>query len=290
MMRKVQSDGGKVIRLFLCLLLLQAAVGCQTAALPGEGVAVQIPLEGRRMVELDVAAGEIHLRGGGMADEVRIEGWMQKRPGLQFTYELRQGKLIVYLKDARRPVGGYRTAPARLSVHLPNNLAVTVKSFEADAVVEDFRGELQLSTTAGDIRACRLQGVITLISARGDITLQEAHGHIRLLGEYGVLVMEGVEGVIGASTIMGTIRYLGPPVPGDEIHIEVDHGPVEILLGPDADLEVLIRSTSGEVICLVPGLQRGARECRGALGAGGAWLAVRTVSGNVTLRWGEEFP
>jgi len=290
MKRKVQPDGGKAIRLFLYLILLLAAAGCQTAALPAENIAVQIPLEGRRTVELEIAAGEIRLTGSGKADEVRIEGWVQQRPGLQLTYELQPGKLVVHLRDQQRPLGGYRTAPASLSVRLPDDLTVALNSFEADAVVEDLRGELQLTTTAGDIRARRLQGVIALISARGDITLQEGRGQIRLLGEHGTLVMEGVAGVIGASTIMGTIRYLGLPAPGDQIRIEVDHGPVEILLRPQADLEVLLRSTSGEVICLAPGLQSSARECRGTLGAGGASLAVRTVSGNVTLRLGEVFP
>lgn len=285
-----QPDGWKAIRLFLFLLLLQAAVACRTAAQATESVAVQIPLDGRQIVALEIVAGEVSLIGGGPADEVRIEGWLQPRPGLQFTYEQLPDRLLVRLKDERRPWGGYRTAPAKLTIHLPDGLAVMMDSFEADAVVEDLRGELQLNTTAGDIHARRLQGEIALISARGNVTLQDAQGQIRLLGEHGVLTLQGVSGRLGVSTIMGTIRYLGAPAPGDEIRIEVDHGPVEILLAPEANLEVLIRSTSGEVVCLAPALQSSARECRGRLGTGGASLAVRTVSGNVTLRLGEVFP
>ena len=120
--------------------------------------------------------------------------------------------------------------------------------------------------------------------------MKNANGQLRVLGEHGILNLENVSGTIGSSTIMGTIRYSGRPMVGDKIHSEVDHGPVEISLPFDSNLVVEISSISGELACMVPSLSSTRQNCLGTIGAGGASMTVRTVSGNVTLQVNPSIP
>ena len=86
---------------------------------------------------------------------------------------------------------------------------------------------------------------------------------------------------------MGTIRLTGEPRAEDAIHLETDHGPVEVQLSPGASVQVAVSTTSGVITCLLPGLHPEARGCSGVLGTGAAELVIRTVSGAVTLGWSQ---
>jgi hypothetical protein len=103
-------------------------------------------------------------------------------------------------------------------------------------------------------------------------------------GNYGLLTLENVSGQVSASTIMGTIRFIGRGGAGDAFHLETDHGPVEIRLAADASLATRVKTTSGVVDCVIPGLVPAGSACEGTLGNGVGTLDVRTVSGSVNLQ------
>ena len=68
------------------------------------------------------------------------------------------------------------------------------------------------------------------------------------------------------------------------MHFETDHGPVQIDLDLNSDVTVRVRTTSGVVTCMVPGVSYNGAACDGSLGSGAGLLQVRTVSGSTTLQ------
>ena len=268
------------ILLFSTLTLLAA---CNQTASPVESIREEIPLSPDHTILLEIESGDVTLVGW-EAEALQIEGELLDSERLNYSISASAEQVVVTVKTNRRPLGGFSSPPAVLKVQMPNDITVRVQTFDAAVTVRGLRGDLQVSSVAGDILAEEVYGTVTLASGRGDITVRQSSGQLRILGEHGTLTLQDISGTLGSSTIMGTIRYLGGPVSGDSIHLEVDHGPVEIILLTDPNLEVEIRSTSGDVTCLAPGLNIAGRTCTGTLGAGGASLSVRTVSGSISLR------
>jgi DUF4097 and DUF4098 domain-containing protein YvlB len=125
----------------------------------------------------------------------------------------------------------------------------------------------------------------SLRTGRGDASLSGGAGDIRLIGEHGILSIENSTGQLSATTIMGTIRFLGQPDANDEIRLETDHGPVEVALAEESDLDLTVTTTSGSVTCTFPGLNaRSSSGCTSPIGRGQGSLWIRTVSGTITIQ------
>jgi DUF4097 and DUF4098 domain-containing protein YvlB len=193
-------------------------------------------------------------------------------------------QIQIQLEYHRPLFSGFVDPAVQLEVRVPQEVPVRVETFDAPVILRDLRGEVEVHSTSGDILAENLSGEILLRSARGDVRAVNCSGIVQVLGEHGILALEDVRGEVGASTIMGTIRYTGAPGSGDEVNLETDHGPVQIELGKDSGLDISMTTTSGEIDCSLPGLTFSSRSCSGILGNGAGSLTVRTVSGEVTLR------
>ncbi len=105
-----------------------------------------------------------------------------------------------------------------------------------------------------------------------------------MVGNYGLLSLEDVRGNTGVSTIMGTIIFNGPIGTDDLLHLETDHGPISVSFTPDSSFSIQVRSTSGDVTCVLSGIISSLRTCDGVFNSGGGALTVRTVSGAVKLQ------
>ena len=105
-----------------------------------------------------------------------------------------------------------------------------------------------------------------------------------MVGNYGLLALENARGNIGVSTIMGTIVFDGLIQADDILRLETDHGPISVNLNRSSDLTLKVRSTSGDVACMLPDVISSARTCEGTVNSGGGVLNIRTVSGTVTVQ------
>lgn len=271
--------------MFITLILVATALStCGQPTIPVKIVQEVVYLSQSQVIILEIESGQVTIIGGRSDGTMQINGQLMDPQRVAFFVKSSNEQVEVTTPVQRRPFSGFSSPPVVLAVEVPDGYSVHVKSFDAAVTVRDFRGDLQISSVSGDLLAENVAGTIALVSGRGDITIKNATGQLRVLGEHGVLNLENVSGIIGSSTIMGTIRYLSRPMPGDTIRIEVDHGPVEIFLPSDSNLDVEIRSTSGELVCMVPGLRSTGPSCLGTVGSGGASMTVRTVSGRVTLQ------
>ncbi len=235
-----------------------------------------------QIVQIDVNMGEVLITGN-PNDSLEILGSLTTDEALDYAVEQNSAGLHIFAQYPKRIFPPPAPHPIQLEIRIPAGYQVQFDTVDANLVVRDFSGKLDVSSTTGDVLVEGLSGFASLKANRGDVTLRTSQGELYALGNYGLLSLEALHGDVNASTIMGTIRYQGAPQGSDTIHLESDHGPVQIELAEQPNLLVEIHSTSGEVVCMFTTLVRDARNCNGVLGDGSGRLDVRTVSGSITL-------
>ncbi len=171
-----------------------------------------------------------------------------------------------------------------INLQVPIGTQVKVHTYIAEIRAHEYTGSLDVTSVAGDILIDHMEGLAILRVNRGDVIIEASQGEFHLPGNYGLLSLTNVSGIIEASTIMGTIRYRGRVDAADQVKLETDHGPVEAWLNPDSDVTVVVRTTTGVVDCVIPGLSPEGAGCTGQMGTGKGLLQVRTVSGEVDLK------
>jgi len=172
----------------------------------------------------------------------------------------------------------------RVEVHVPKELLVKVESDSASVFVQNYQGNLEIASTSGNITIEEVIGEMTLRSNRGNISVRKSSGMISIVGNYGTLNVYNVHGETAVSTIMGNVVFDGLVQEDDVVRLETDHGTVSVTLKQDSALSFQVRSTSGDVTCMLPDISSSTRSCDGKIGAGDGALKIRTVSGAVTLQ------
>jgi len=233
---------------------------------------------GSVFIQLD--EGEVTIIGG-EGEQVRVDGETFFPEQTDYEVISTQGQIQIIADYAG---GRSSNTPIRLEVHVPDHIQLDVETTFASISIRDYEGDLEAASVSGDISIENVDGVILARSNRGDVTIQQSGGRISVAGNYGLLTIENVNGDTGISTIMGTITFNGLIETGDSVRLETDHGPVSVNLSPDSALALQARSNSGEVACMLPGIDSSLRTCEGEFNTGGGALTIRTVSGAVTLQ------
>lgn len=274
----------KFSRILPVLVIGILIVSC---AAPADDVLTLSPqsfrIEKDQVIRIDVNIGDVLITGV-PGDRIEVLGSITRDATLSFAIEQDSAGLNI---TARYPIRFFPPPapnPIKLEVRIPTGYRVSIDTQNANITVQDYSGSLDIMSVAGNVLVSGLRGFASVKANRGNITIRTSHGELYALGNYGHLVLEDVHGQLSASTVMGTIRYDGRPGSGDTIHLESDHGPVEINLANEPDLLVKVNSTSGDVTCMFPALERNIRNCSGVLGSGGGRLDVRTVSGKIIFQ------
>jgi len=168
--------------------------------------------------------------------------------------------------------------------HLPAEIEFSVDTFQADVEIRGPVDQLDVRSSAGTITLNGFDGQGSFWAGRGDIVVNSGSGDLVLIGEHGILSVDNFDGVLSMSTIMGTLEYYGLENDMNTVALEVDHGPVRVVLPESANQSVSVTTTSGLVTCNGPGLSQTVDGCQGQLGLGSGKLIIRTVSGRVDLR------
>lgn len=267
-----------IVPLFLMYLLYLSAC----ASVPEqytELAAKTLDAAGVQSVLVRVDHGEVHVFES--ADEgVQASGQVLFADQLEYQVSSEAGQVLI----TARTGGGNSGMPLRLDVRIPKDLPVKIETEGASVFVSNFHGTLEAASTSGDITIEGVTGGMTLRSNRGNITVQNSSGVTSMVGNYGTLHAQDMHGETAASTIMGNIFFEGLVQAGDVVRLETDHGPVTVNLNRDSVLGIQVRSASGDVTCMVPGIASTPRTCGGELGSGGGTLAIRTVSGAVLMK------
>ena len=271
----------RLLSALLLILLAYAATACASG--PGEYTDLETrkidPAEAQAVL-IQVDYGEVQLLHS-PDPQIHVQGQTLFADGLEYGVNSTQELTLIriYSHHARSP-----RAPLLVNILLPPKLKVRVETEAASIQAQGFQGALEITSTSGNITLEQMTGQLTLHSNRGNITVRESAGIVSIVGNYGALSAQDVRGDVGISTIMGNIVFSGSIAGDDTVRLETDHGSVSVNLSADSDVTLQVRSTSGEVACLLQGLASSTRTCEGQIASGNGRLSIRTVSGAVTLQ------
>jgi DUF4097 and DUF4098 domain-containing protein YvlB len=229
---------------------------------------------------IQVDYGEVTILGSDDS-KVTIEGQVLFAEKLEYQVNTTQDQIVIKVFAHRDNLS---SPSLRLFVHVPKQLQVKIETDKASVLVQGYQGNLRVDSTSGNITVEQMTGALTLHSNRGNISVRDSSGDLSIVGNYGALTMQNTSGETSASTIMGNILFDGLIQAGDKVRLETDHGSVSVKLTADSALGIQVRSTSGDVTCILPGISSTTRTCDGAMNFGGGSLSIRTVSGAVTIQ------
>ncbi len=268
----------KILALLLPLLILSA---CFSA--PPEYVDLQaktVDAEKARSILVQINSGELAIFESEGA-QIEISGRALYPNEVDYELDDLDEQIIINIQDQHR---GLSNNFIQMHLSIPGGIKVEVESDNASVLVQGYHGDLEVASTSGNVTVENATGNLTLRSNRGNVTVQNCSGDSSVVGNYGTLTVIDNKGHIGVSTIMGTVLYEGAIQESDTVSLETDHGPIEVNLESDSNLELFVRSTSGDIACMVPDLSSTSRSCDGQIGIDGGRLDIRTVSGVVTVR------
>jgi len=239
-----------------------------------------LDVEDSQSILIQVDHGEVIVLGT-EEQQAQVKGQVLFADELEYEVRSTEKQISIKAFTHRK---GFSDTPLRLEVRVPKQIQVKIETDSASVSVQDYEGVLEVDSTSGIITIKRMAGKITLYSNRGNITVRESSGDISIVGNYGALNVQNVYGETAVSTIMGHVVFNGLIQTGDTVRLETDHGSVSVNLSPDSALSLRVRSTSGDVACVLPDINSSTRTCDGEIRSGGGILSIRTVSGAVTLQ------
>lgn len=270
-------------RLFFLITILFVCFNPACVSAPRQYIDLEtrvVDAVGNRFILIQVDHGEVTVLES-EGDYVEVGGQVVPADKLEYQFGSTDKQVTLKILAQR---GNLSNPPLQVVVHVPKQLQVKVETDNASVFVRDYQGDLEVASISGNIRIERMAGEMTLRSNRGNITVRESSGSISVVGNYGALTIQDVNGEIGVSTIMGNVVFTGLVQAGDIVRLETDHGSVSVNLSRDSTLGIQVRSTSGDVACMLPRITTTTRTCDGEIRSGGGMLSIRTVSGAVTLQ------
>jgi DUF4097 and DUF4098 domain-containing protein YvlB len=168
---------------------------------------------------------------------------------------------------------------------VPAECAIDAQTVSGEISVEGVRGPLEVQSVSGDVRLEDVQGPLRIKSVSGDVDCRRYVGHLEGNTVSGDVTLTAA--ALKSSqlhTVSGDVLIEGRLDPRKEHRFKSISGDVELALS-DADATIEYRTASGDVECQLPAriVRRGRKEYSVVLGTGQAHVAVKTVSGDLTV-------
>jgi DUF4097 and DUF4098 domain-containing protein YvlB len=171
-----------------------------------------------------------------------------------------------------------------LEIALPRRATIVVETSSGDLEIDGLTGDQHYRMASGDLRMRAVAGGIVVQGVSGDVsvvvvgdadvTLTTVSGDVELRA--GTLRSLSVATTSGDAKVAG--RFAGP----GPFSIETVSG--DVLLAPAGDLRMEMRTVSGDLSSDVGGRIESGRGRRSvSIGSGGPTLALRSMSGDVTV-------
>jgi DUF4097 and DUF4098 domain-containing protein YvlB len=255
-------------------------------------------VSGRPELKLSTFDGAIEIRVGD-ARTVVVE--IEKRGSTpealeELKIETQQdgNRINVEVKRPRKEtvlIGLGRISPtAKLIVTMPRDGNVNARSGDGSIRIEQVRGVIDLHTGDGSVRASDISGQVTIGTGDGSVTVDNVEGDLDVNTGDGSVSVAGKLGALKLHTSDGSITFRaesGTTMKADW-SIDTGDGGVALYLPSDFAGELDARTGDGTIrseLKLAGGNgESGRRSLRGALGAGGKMLRIRTGDGSIRLK------
>jgi hypothetical protein len=189
-------------------------------------------------------------------------------------------------------------------LHIPHDLAVTIKAVNGDAVIKEVGSDIKISAVNGDLRvrdigsavietvtgdmiAKRVQGDLNVKTINGDALIDDIKGQVGLKTVKGDLLIEKIGGGLEAKAEGdGTLDF--SPVPWQAYRVDVE-GNLSFSLPEDCNADLSIKSKKGDISIFLGDLdiKSSKTELNQQLGEGGTAILL-SAGGSVFLS-GDDF-
>jgi hypothetical protein len=247
----------------------------------------EVPLDPHGEVSVMLITGSVRLVGH-EAPLVRVATLDGEALDDAITIETGPDGITITPREAGIRLGPLMIGRGRsvdLDVAVPRLAAVTVRTTSGDVTAHGLAGPTRWTTVSGDLSLDLDGGPVTIGTASGDAEIRA-----------------GAPITLDARTVSGSVRVRAPRLLG--VRVETTSGDVgiegeldaaghhavgtvsgEVRIHTDSPVRLETRSVAGDVEAVVPHRTEGGRGRRTVVvGAGSVAVAVRTMSGDVTLR------
>mgnify|MGYP000851670573 FL=1 len=197
--------------------------------------------------------------------------------------DAKENRVNISLGESLSNVAKKALRDSRFQIEIPNETAVTLSTFDARITLTGEGLAVNIRSVSSSVQLNHFKGNAAIVNNRGPVTVENSTGQIEAIGNYGLIQFLQSHGKLVGSTIMGNIRVDSNLDEVIDLKLETDHGDVEIKLSNPNDLNVMLNSASGDVVCDHPALDSSTRYCRGTIGNAASRIQVRTVSGRIGL-------
>jgi hypothetical protein len=260
------------------------------------GVDTTLAVKRGTRLEVDNFAGDIQVRAWSR-DALRIEASHSRRTRVDID---REGQIIRLTAVGRMVPSSidYRlTVPVWMALDLHGMSAeIDVSGTKASVTAKSVNGDVRIQGGSENVSGSSLQGEVEIIDAKGRVEASSLNQGVKLRGIDGDVVAESMNGMIlldkvdskslEASSVNGTIVFLGSMVSDGVYSLSTHNGSVIVGLAEKPDVTVSVSTFSGGFSSSFPvTLERGRRGKRFnfTLGSGGAKLELESFQGSVQL-------
>lgn len=228
------------------------------------------------------------------------------------------------VKPPHNIVGWLRNGSVRVEVEMrvPHGANATANTAAADVTISrvaggtrvrtasgeihggDLGGGVQITTASGDVHLNGVRGDLRCVTASGDVEVAQAEGEVGVASTSGDVRLSGVVGPLALTTVSGDAEVRASALPrarvktvsGDvalttplhregEYRFETVSGDVELIVPDGAALTVAYQTVSGDMESAAPARREGGKRSGTlAINGGGVSVAVKSVSGDLSVR------
>jgi hypothetical protein len=231
---------------------------------------------------IQLRSGDVRLRGVD-GDTLVVVERRGRDLGDAFAIALADGSVSLHeLHRAQR--GRHAGHGGDLEIAIPRGATVVVETTGGDLEIDGLTGDQRYRTASGDLRMRSVAGDILVQGVSGDVSVVAvADAAVTLNTVSGDVELRAATlGTLSVASTSGDLKVAGRLAGRGPFSIETVSG--DVLLAPAGDLRIDMRTVSGDLSSDVGGRIESARGGRSvAIGTGGPTLAVRSMSGDITV-------
>jgi Toastrack DUF4097/SHOCT-like domain len=230
------------------------------------------------LFSIQLRSGDVRLRGIDGDTLVVVE---RHGRDLGDAFEIALADGSVSLRELRGSHGGHG---GDLDIAMPRGATLVVETTGGDLEVDGLTGDQRYRTASGDLQMRSVAGDILVQGVSGDVSVVAvADAAVTLTTVSGDVELRAATlGTLRVATTSGDLKVAGRLAGRGPFSIETVSG--DVLLAPAGDLRIDMRTVSGDLSSDVGGRIESGRGRRSVtIGTGGPTLAVRSMSGDVTV-------
>ena len=201
-----------------------------------------------------------------------------------FNSELRTGGGTIIVAELTGSMSADTSGGKLKFTHLRGPTGATTSGGSIE--LNGCEGALKVDTSGGRIDATDGSGSLEARTSGGSIVVRNFGGDTKVETSGGRLTFENINGKITGRSSGGSISAkLKSPVPGD-VNLETSAGSIDVMVPPDAGLDIEAEASSGRVISELPfiGTRTDRDTMKGKINGGGKSLLLRSGAGSISIK------